>query len=99
MCAIHCRLYDREPGSNPGDATTDTDIQFKSRSNRGGLRPFRVRRRTGFLGCGYQAAFNLESLLRGLHPAFDNILSRAPGTILSRAYWLTDTITFGEMLL
>lgn len=67
--------------------------------NRGALRPFRVRRRAGFLGCGYQAVSELEPLLLGLHPAFDNIHSRAPGTILSRAYWLTDTITLGEMLL
>jgi hypothetical protein len=39
-----------------------------------------------------------QSLLPGLHPAFDNIHSWALGTILSRADWLTDTITFGEML-
>ena len=45
------------------------------------------------------ADFELESLLLGPHPRFETIHSRAPGTILSRAYWLTDTITFGEMLL
>ena len=39
-----------------------------------------------------------QPLLPGLHPAFDNIHSQALGTILARADWLTDTITFGEML-
>jgi len=43
----------------------------------------------------------MPGLILGFAPRFafwfDNIHSWAPGTILSRADWLTDTITSGEM--